>query len=160
MKKYFAVTFVVSLLLVLNCVIKPGQKTSEPVPPYDLIKSNFQQSSQIILFRLDSVKIKERIYADDGKLGYVVFNFTGVVEKVYKGGLKKEQQIKYNLWAEYDSNWKKSWQNTKELLVFLNRDKKKNEFNVIEVGQFKRTDGLIKLIERIEKQGKGSEKNL
>ena len=163
MTKYLCVIFLISLLFIHSCTTKPDQHltelTSEPIPPYELMQSNFQQSSHVILFRLDSLKIKDRIYADDGSLGYVVFEFFGVVINKYKGDLKINQQLNYRLWVEYNSNWEKIWRTKDEFFVFLNRDKETDEFHVIEVGQFKRTSGLMKLIKTIQKEEGRDEKN-
>jgi len=148
--------FVILLLLLLYCSTKPEQKEleliTEPIPPHELIRSNFQQSTNVILFRLDSLKIKEQIYDDDGRIGYVVFDFFGKVKNNYKGDFETNQQLKYRLWTEYDTNWEKNWKANDELFVFLNRDKKTNEFRVVEFGQFKRTDGLARLIKKVQKE--------
>jgi len=155
MSRFLIYIFVIiSSLLFFYCTTIANQEEPdpgiEPIPPFELIRSNFYQASHVILFRLDSLKIKDRIYADDGNLGYIVFEFFGEIKYNYKGDQKTNQQINYRLWAEYDSNWEKNWGAKDEFFVFLNREKETGEFHVLEAGQFKKTSGLEKVMKKIQ----------
>ena len=157
LKKFKGLTLIIFIMaigcLLPNCTHKCSHKSPDSdntsLPPFGLLKDNYQRSSFVISFRFDSLKIKKRIHSDDGRLGYIIYSFFGVIDKIHKGDLKKGQQINYNIWVEYDPQWESIWEYGKQILVFLNRDKKLNELYVIEVGQFEITPELSKLIKKL-----------
>ena len=155
-KIYPRLLLIFFIVLTFKCLKTQLQSTSEEsaevLPPRELIKSNFEQSSAVALIDLDSLQTKEKIYADDGSLGYVILEFFGKIKKVYKGDLSANQPIAFCAWLEYETNLENNWQHGDRLFVFLNIDKKTKNLFAIEAGLFKTNNDLKKLIEIISRE--------
>ena len=134
------------------------QTVNPAIPPADLLEQNYVTATHIAVIDIDTTEIADKIYADDGKLGYIVQKSTGRLLNVYKGDFGKKNEVIYYNFLEYSPELKKLYCDT--ALVFLKKDLQTNKFMAIEVGQFKYSRELIDvLIEIVEKNtGKGFEK--
>lgn len=121
-----------------------AQDIDPSIPPPELLQTNYEIASHVAVVDVQKIEIADRIYADDGTLGYVVEHATGDLIKSYKGDFGSSREIEYFNFLEYPTAPESDRLDT--LLVFLSEDADSSRLMAIEVGQFRYSDSLGRIV--------------
>ncbi|OGB69578.1 MAG: hypothetical protein A2Y94_12990 [Caldithrix sp. RBG_13_44_9] len=115
------------------------------LPPVEFFQDNYQTATQVLLVKISQKSTADKIYADDGELGYIVQQLTGQVLKVYKGEFMVGEEITYYNFLEYSPGIEERFIDS--VLIFLQIDPESGRLSAIEAGQFDWNKELSALME-------------
>jgi hypothetical protein len=136
-----------SLICCRDDTSPPAETASQPVPPVELLRSNWDACTHLALVEVKEVDVADSIFADDGSLGYLIYRISGKLLRGLKGDFIGAIDLVYYNFLEYSPDRRDTDLDT--VLVFLNSDPETGRFMAIEVGQFDYSDSLGRVIRLI-----------
>jgi len=122
-----------------------GETIYPDLPSVEFFQDNYESATQVLLLKVLQKSTAERIFADDGELGYIVQKVTGRGLKAYKGDFTVGQEVTYFNFLEYAPGIEE--RTIDSVLVFLQIDPESGRLNAIEAGQFDWSNELSILME-------------